>query len=300
MSRGQNKSRFHLFDSVRYYAAGLYRRFNEENILFLSSGIAFNGILCLLPFMLLLTSLLGIFLHSSHFQVQKLDDMLNAVFPAEPYARQIRNAIKVAVFDIIRYRSAFGYYGIGVLLWTAASLFSAIRIVVNRIYKIKSSKTIIVTAIENIVFVIILGSLFIVANAFTWMLTFIDSFLKQIPAFEGVNLTVYAKTVSFAGSYVSALVMFYIVNRFIPGKEVSSKVASVAAITAATLWWIAGKGFAWYLAAFPSYKTLYGTYAFLLVFLVWIYYSSTVFIIGVICGQLYRERALDPKLPVNG
>jgi membrane protein len=84
--------------------------------------------------------------------------------------------------------------------------------------------------------------------------------------------------------------MFYIVNRFIPDRSVGSRVALISAITSTSLWWIAGRAFAWYLSAFHSYSKLYGTYAFVLVFLMWIYYSSVVFIIGTIIGDLYRKR----------
>jgi membrane protein len=85
-------------------------------------------------------------------------------------------------------------------------------------------------------------------------------------------------------------VIFFGINRFVPGERIPGKVAAVASLTSASLWFIAGKAFAWYLAAFQPYSKLYGTYTVVLVFFLWIYYSSAVFVAGVVVGQLYRER----------
>jgi membrane protein len=278
--------------TLRYYLKGVFKRFNQEDILFLSSGVAFNIILCLLPLLLLLTSLLGMVINSSHFPSQKIDDMLNTVFPPQPYAQKIKTSIKEVVYDIVRYRSTFGFSGIGVLLWTATSLFSSIRTVLNKIYRISESKLVIIKILEHLLLVIVLGALFLVANAFTWMFLLIESVLKDVTVLQEIHITGFVKSISFVASYVPALVMFFVINRFIPDKRIDSKVALVAALTTTSLWWIAGKGFGVYLATFHSYNTLYGAYAFFLVFLVWVYYSSIIFVLGVVVGQLYRERLL--------
>jgi membrane protein len=276
--------------AVIYYVKGIYYKVNDENIFFLSAGIAFNGILCLLPALLLFTAVVGMFLHSSSLSMQKIDQILDTAFPPQPYAQQIQSSLKGIVRDIIRYRSTFGFYGIGILLYASASMFSSIRHVLNTVYKLKPSKLVIITILENILLVILLGILFVVANIFSWILLPVNQLLKEIPDIGIIDLGGLMKSISFAASYVPALVMFFVINRFIPGKGISNKVALVSSLTTTSLWWIAGKGFSWYLTAFHSYSKLYGTYAFILVFLLWVYYSSVVFVVGVMVGQLFRER----------
>ena len=283
----------HGYRSLKYYVKGMHVSFNEENIFFLSSGIAFNGILCMIPLLLLLTSLLGIVINSSIIPIQKIDELLNSAIPTQPYTQQITTALKTVVRDVIRYRSTFGLYGIGILIWTSASMFSSIRHVLNKIYQLKPTKLVIVTVIENIVLVIIVGLLFLIANFFSWIMLFINSVIKDIPGIESLDLPKYIKSISTIGSYIPALIMFFIINRFIPDKKISAKVAFISAMTTTSLWWIAGKGFGWYLTAFHPYSKLYGTYAFILVFLIWVYYSSIVFVIGVIAGQLFRTRMTE-------
>ncbi|MBA4312566.1 MAG: hypothetical protein C0417_08040 [Chlorobiaceae bacterium] len=275
---------------IVYYTKGIYRKVNEENIFFLSAGIAFNGILCLLPVLLLFTSVIGMFLHSSSISLQKIDQILDTAFPPQPYAQQIQQSLKGIVRDIIHYRSTFGLYGIGILLYASASMFSSIRHVLNTVYRLKSSKLVIITILENILLVIVLGALFVVANIFSWVLLPVTSLLKEIPNLGIIDIGSLMKSLSFAASYIPAFIMFYVINRFIPERGITNKVALVSSITTTSLWWIAGKEFSWYLAAFHSYSKLYGTYAFILVFLLWVYYSSVVFVVGIMVGQLYRER----------
>ena len=278
--------------SLPYYLRGLYRGFREENVFFLSSGLAFNGVLCLIPVLLLLTSLLGMFIQSSRFPEQRVNDLLSAVFPPQPYAQKIKMSILGVILDIARYRKTFGITGIAIFGWTATSLFGALRIVLNQIYRIKAKKLVVIKVFENIILVILMGVLFFIANALTWFFLLINSLLKELPTPDVIDLEYIAKTIPILLSYLSALIMFYVINRHIPDEKIPRKAALVSAFTATSLWWLAGKGFGWYLTTFHPYSKLYGTYAFLLVFLAWIYYSSIVFVIGIIIGQLYRERPM--------
>ncbi len=273
------------------YLRGIYRRFTEEDILLLSAGIAFNGVLCLLPFLLLVTSLLGIVLHSHHMQLQRIDDFLEALFPLQPYAQKVRAVVHEMLYDVVRYRSAAGIYGFAILVWAATSLFSSIRTAMNRIYRVSTSKRLFVRIAEDVVLVLLSGALFLVANFFTWIQHFIISVLKGMQVAQDLHVVEVVRSAAFALSYLPALVLFFIINRFIPAGGVSSRVALVSSVTTTSLWWIAGNAFGWYLETFHSYSKLYGTYAFLIVSIVWIYYCSIVLVLGMVVGQVFRERS---------
>jgi uncharacterized BrkB/YihY/UPF0761 family membrane protein len=55
------------------------------------------------------------------------------------------------------------------------------------------------------------------------------------------------------------------------------------------LWVVSGKLFGVYLRSYSLIGTVYGPYAFLLVLLLWIYYSSIIFVFGGIIGEVYWE-----------
>ena len=278
-----------MISALTYYIKGLYLRFKEDDILFMASGIAFNCVLCLIPLLLLLTSILGIFLNSSDLANSKIEEVLSAAFPSQPYAQNIKSTISQVISDIIRYRTSFGLFAVAVLMWTATSLFSATRSVLNRIYRMKSSKLVILTILEDILWVIIVGVLFMVTVLALWVSSFMESLLKELFPSQAISFSYVEHLVPFGLSLVLAFVMFFILYRFIPDKGISMKAALVSTITATILWVVVGKVFGWYLATFHSFSKLYGTYAFLLVLLFWIYYSCMIFILGGVTGQLYRE-----------
>ncbi|HLX13170.1 MAG TPA: YhjD/YihY/BrkB family envelope integrity protein, partial [Bacteroidota bacterium] len=141
----------------RYYIKGIIRRFQQDDIFTFSSAIAFNVVLCFIPFLLLLTSVLGIFLSNSSLAVQRLNTFLDTAFPDQPYALKIKNSVQTVMDDIIQHRSGFGILSFAFLTWTTAFLFGSVRNVLNRIYGFKMGKLFWLSIIENILAVMVVG-----------------------------------------------------------------------------------------------------------------------------------------------
>lgn len=275
---------------VRYYLKGSYRRFQEEDILLLSSGLAFNGILCMIPLLLLLTSFLGIVLNSSELAVKRIDEILVSAFPPEPYAIKIKTSIQDIVSHIIHYRGSFGFIGLATLTWTTASLFTASRTVLNRTYRLATGRLAILGVLKDLAYVIVAGALFILSNIVPWLITAAGSTFSKFPALRTQIVDWSVKNLPSGVGVLLTFVMFLILYRFIPQKGITFRAAAVSSLTTTVLWVVLGRAFRWYLLTFGSFGQLYGTYAFILVLLIWTYYSSIVFIFGAIVGQLFRER----------
>jgi membrane protein len=169
------------------------------------------------------------------------------------------------------------------------------RTVMNAVYRINTRKLAIIKILEQILLVIILAILFFISNVFIWMFSFVRNFASTIPLLHAMPVEFFSTANSFLVSYVPGLVMFFLLNRFVPDKGITPRIALIAALITTLLWWIAGRMFLWYISTFHSYSVLYGAYAFLLVFIFWVYYSSIAFIAGVIIAQLYRERRMMKK-----
>jgi membrane protein len=279
-----------MFDVLGYFIKGVYLRFKEDEVMLYASGIAFNGLLCLIPLLLLVTSLFGIFLQSSDLAVKQIDEILTKAFPSQPYASAIKSSIRQTIDDIIRYRGSFGLVGLGVLLWTATYLFGALRTALNRIYRLTTHRLVIVAILQDILWVIVVVVLFLVTSMLPGIISVLDSIVQEIPRLQMVNFGAILEKFPLAINFVLTYLMFFIVFRFIPEKGISATVAALSSFTTTILWIAAGIAFRWYLDTFHSFGQLYGTYAFLFVMLFWVEYSSLVFLVGAIVGQLYRER----------
>ena len=90
-------------------------------------------------------------------------------------------------------------------------------------------------------------------------------------------------------------VMFYIVYRNLTDAKPPRTAAIVSTVTMTVLWIVSAKLFALYLSNLSAISTVYGGYAFILVLLIWVYYSSLVFVIGAMAGRC-TGRAKKPML----
>jgi membrane protein len=78
------------------------------------------------------------------------------------------------------------------------------------------------------------------------------------------------------GPVLLGAVGFACLFRFVPNAPVRKREAIVGGVLAAAAFELGKRGFALYLATVPTYRTVYGAFAPVLAFLVWVYYSWLV------------------------
>ena len=283
----------HIVQTVWYYLRSTGKKALEDDILFLASGIAFNSILTVIPILLLSASALGALLESSAEAVTQLNSLLGTMFPAQPYATNIRDSILKVVSDIIAYRTSLGLFGAGVLVFTASSLFDAVRTVLHRVYRLERTRGFLISFVHDIGFVLIVFVLFVSLNLFTWVVSLAEHLALENPQLAGLGLERVTRYIPTGVSLVVAAMVFYVVYRYIPDKRPPKTAGVISTLTTSVLWVVSGKLFAFYLGHFSAIGRIYGPYAFLLVLLLWVYYSSLVFVIGAMVGQVYWERRVQ-------
>ncbi|MER3523010.1 MAG: hypothetical protein C4326_02830 [Ignavibacteria bacterium] len=277
-------------ETVWFYARRIAKKMMEEDVLLLASGLAFNGLLTMIPLLLLAASALGVVLNSSRAALGHVNSILDAVFPPQPFATSIKESILSVIADIIAYRRSIGLFGAVFLVWTATSLFDALRSVLHRIYHLKRTRNIFVTIVHDVVFVFLGFGLLVASNVFLWTFSFVERIARSVPGLEQFRGFTTSHSIPTVLVVLLTGVMFYIVYRYIPDTKPPKLAGIISTISSTLLWVVSGKVFGWYLSGFSSIDKIYGPYAFLLVLLFWIYYSSIVFIIGGIVGQTYWER----------
>lgn len=75
----------------------------------------------------------------------------------------------------------------------------------------------------------------------------------------------------------AALALLYI---FVPHRQVEWRHGLIGALFAGVAFELAKRGFAFYIANFPTYAFIYGTFATILIFLIWLYVSWVVVLAG--------------------
>lgn len=279
-----------LGEAVWFYVRSLTRKVMEDDILFLASGLAFNGILSMIPLLLLSASALGSFLNSSELGVRQLTDVLDTLFPPQPFATSIKESILTVISDMVEYRTSLGLFGVLVLVWTASSLFDSLRSALHKIYGIPKTRNLLAGLLHDMGFVLLAFVLFVASNLSIWVFSVLDGIAKSIPALAVIDFAAFSKVVPTAVMSLLTAFMFYIIYRYIPDSKPPKTAGLISTVTTTVLWVISGKLFAVYLSTFSSVSKIYGPYAFILVLLFWIYYSSLIFVFGGMVGQVYWER----------
>lgn len=106
-----------------------------------------------------------------------------------------------------------------------------------------------------------------------------------------VDEPLWVKRWVFKGLGVLILTLFFaLLYHAVPNAEVARRHAAWAGLVAALGFSLMQKGFELYLAHFPSYTAIYGAFATVPIFLVWLYLSWAVVLVGALVAVGLSER----------
>jgi membrane protein len=267
----------------------LWSRTKEIDILMYSSALAFSVVLTVVPLLLLSASVIGIVFSSSD-SVTQLKAILDAAVPPQPFADNIRSSILNAVTDLAAYRTSLGVAGIVFLAFTASFLFDIVRTVLHKIYRIPRTRGLVASFLHDLGFVFLAFVLLLASNLAVWIIRLMEGALREYPGIYERILPEFLESLPAGIVILLTAVMFYVVYRFLTDAKPPRAAAIASTITMTALWLAAGKIFSVYLSRFSLIGSLYGPYAFILVLLLWVYYSSMAFVFGAIVGEAFWEQ----------
>jgi membrane protein len=285
-----SKERVNLFFAFfSHYIGGTFRRL-EKNHLFLSAaGIAYSIILSVIPLVLIIFSVLGNIIDVATIEEQ-VNSVINGLIPYHASADYMKHFILSRIPEVVKYKSLAGGLGLLGLFFTSTWLFSSMRTILNKIFKVDETKGALIGLIRDFGMVILILVFVLLSTYILPTISYFIAISKKMqilaPSPEGTVLNLLVP-------YISLLLMFtmfYLFYSFIPYVKMGYKVPLAAAFWATVLWEAARWLFEYYVTSFLALNKLYGTFLFFAVVMFWIFYASIVFLVGAEIGQLYRER----------
>jgi len=274
---------------LKYYLVGLYNRADDHHIFLLAGGLAFSLYVTIIPLVLIVFAALGSVVERPSI-VQQIDHFIGTAIPYQDYAAEIRDFVYARLSKFSAYRGHAGVIGIVGLLIASTSLFSSMRTVLNRVYRVIVQQHVLVGKLRDLGLVLAVLLFFLVSIAVLPGLEILKEATERWPILQKYNLGFLAELVFQAVSFVLTLIGFAFLYLTLPQMKPSGRVVTVSAMTAAVLWYLAKVLFGFYIVHFFSIREVYGAYAILVAVALWVYYTAIVFIIGGEVGQLYRER----------
>jgi len=273
----------------KHYFGGLYERMDTHHLFLFSGGLAFSLFTCIIPLVLIVFWILGIFLSSEEVELQIIN-VINTVIPYDQYAEFVRQIIFSRVEEVIEFKNVAGIVGFTGLFFAASGFFSSMRTVLNKINGTDIDINIFLGKLRD--FIIILSAILIFFASILALpiIEFLGSVADSSPYLDFFSHPIFQQFFSILFSFFIMCFLMYLFYSFIPTKKIRHRSALLGAAWASALWVGMKILFGYYLTNFGTWGKIYGAYALVIVIAFWIYYTAVVFILGAEIGKLFDER----------
>lgn len=274
---------------LKYYLGGIYRRGDAHNIFFMANGLSFSIFVCVIPLVLIVFSVAGLVLQKP-FVADAINAFVDRSIPYENYAAFAKQLIFARIDEFKLYKDLAGAIGLVGLLFASSGLFGSMRTVLNQVYRADAGASIVINKLRDFGLVLMVLVYFLLAITILPALQIVADFAGSAGFLKKFDLTALGDLALRAVSFLMIFSAFFILYFLVPTARLPKQVVFVSAFSTAIFWEIAKDLFGLYITNAVNLKRIYGAYIFGVAVVFWIYYSSIIFILGAIIGQLFHER----------
>ena len=271
------------------------KEYKADNLPDLAAALTYYGVLAIFPMLIVLVSVLGLIGNSV---TQPLIDNLGKVAPGA--AKQIFTS---AITNIQKNQGTAGVLvivGLAGALWSASGYVGAFMRASNVVWDVEEGRPIWKT-IPVRLGVTVVTLLLLTAGAIA--VTFTGGLAREVGNVIGVGSTAVQiwDIAKWPVLVVLVAVMLAILYYAAPNvKQPGFHWVTPGGLLAVLLWIAVSALFALYVANFSSYNKTYGALASVIVFLVWLWITNTVILLGAeLNAELERARQIEGGLPAD-
>jgi membrane protein len=247
------------------------KKFDRDHGFFLSAGITFNFIICLIPLSLLLLALVGTYLYSAKEVLNHIRHSLEGVAPT------LDPKIMKNILGIIQSRKIAGVLGIIGLIWTSTWIFSSLRTAFHMIFQVKKARGIFHGKAIDLLMIGLAGISHLASMGLTSLMTYAQRYRIQAPLDLGPIVGIFLK---YLLPFIFTFWMFFLIYKILPNRKIRFKTAFQTAFFASLFWEVAKQLFGWYVFNIGKFSMVYGSMSALIIFFLWVYYSSVIVLLG--------------------
>ncbi len=255
--------------------------FVEQRGLQTASSLAYTTLLSLVPLLTVMFGFLG------GMPVFKELSVVIQSFIFDNFVPSFGYSVQNYLFEFSKKASGLTFTGTAVLILIALMLMATIDNAFNKIWNVKTKRN---PLARFLVYwaILTLGPLLVGVGLLS------TSYLLALPAFDELypSFGLKAKFLRIV-PFLTTSMAFSFLYLLIPNCLVPKKNALIGGIIAAFLFEMAKFGFGVYVKAMPSYEAIYGAIAVIPIFLLWIYLSWVVVILGAHLSYCLSNFQLD-------
>lgn len=268
---------------------------DRRHLFLLSAGIAFNQLICMIPLILLVISIVsGVIDEQATKETVRL--FLTQLLPTNIEATKTISTVIFELGAVFSYRTLTGWIAGVALLWLSSALFSSMRTGLNAIFHIPTPKFFILYKLKDLLLTIITTALIIATTLVSPALSVIEETGRTLFP-NGDHLQIMGLTAQLI-SLIATTVMFFVLYRFVPNKRLPWQIVVMSTIAAVGLWEFARVLFTWYVNSATNFSKFYGGYIVLASLALWFYYSAFIFLISAELAQYIYVKRTEHHAPV--
>lgn len=267
---------------------------DRRHLFLLSAGIAFNQLICMIPLILLVISIVsGVIDEQATKETVRL--FLTQLLPTNIEATKTISTVIFELGAVFSYRTLTGWIAGVALLWLSSALFSSMRTGLNAIFHIPTPKFFILYKLKDLLLTIITTALIIATTLVSPALSVIEETGRTLFP-NGDHLQIMGLTAQLI-SLIATTVMFFVLYRFVPNKRLPWQIVVMSTIAAVGLWEFARVLFTWYVNSATNFSKFYGGYIVLASLALWFYYSAFIFLISAELAQYIYVKRTEHHAP---
>jgi membrane protein len=263
--------------------------FREDNLTDWAAALTYYGVLAIFPAMIVLVSILGLIGESA---TQPLIDNLGSVAPGPA-----KDIVESSLKNLQGSQGTAGVlFVIGLLgaLWSASGYVAAFMRASNAIYDMDEGRPVWKTLPVRVSLTLVLLVLLAVTTVAVVLTGGIAQKVGDLIGLGSTAVTVW-NIAKWPVLLLVVSLMFALLYWAAPNvKQAGFRWVSPGGLLAVVGWLIASGAFALFVSNFGSYNKTYGALAGVIVFLVWLWISNIVILLGAeFNAELERQRAIE-------
>lgn len=257
----------------------------EDNIPFLASALSFDLLLTTIPFVVVILAAIG-YLVQHQLAVQQVDvhDLIQQFLPSTGGDQGTFQRLEGVLADVVRQRGRLTLFGVPLFLWFSTRLFGGLRVALNEVFDTDESRSLPLAKLADLGMVLVTGGLLVV-NAY---LLAVGARAEAMLGGGFVQEWLFRFAIELMAVTSSAL-LFFVIFKFLPSRRIHWRTALVASGFCALAFEVAKRLYTLYLTRFATVDRVVSdaNVVGVILFLLWIYYSAYVFLLGGEVAETY-------------
>lgn len=245
--------------------------FIKDGGLMLAGSMSYFFMMTIIPFCLFLISIFGYFIGHNEVFLKFFSAKLADFFPSITYK------ITAELRKLITYRG-LGTFTLILYGLLSYQLLSSLETAINTVFKVRVSRPFPVSVIRSLLIVTLIVIVIILSFAATSAISILKTVQGMFPGIRVGWLS--GCIIGYVIPFTLVFLIITILYKLLPLTKVNFRTAISGSLLATTMLEAAKHLFAFYVVKVVHLGTVYGPLSAFVIFLLWVFYSSCIFLIG--------------------